>query len=56
MMNILILLISGVTLALMTSDPRASAAPSVASAWQQQEQLSSAHDVTSKTQVEREQV
>ncbi|MFH7765338.1 hypothetical protein [Acinetobacter sp. BSP-28] len=56
MMNILILLISGITLALMTSDPRVSAAPSIQSAWQQQEQISSAHELSSKANNEREQV
>ncbi|NNG76024.1 hypothetical protein HLH10_06735 [Acinetobacter sp. ANC 4277] len=48
MLNIIILVVSVVTLALMTSDPRASEQESIQSAWQQQTQSSEIQDSTSK--------
>ena len=48
MLNIIILVVSVVTLALMTSDPRASEQESIQSAWQQNTQHSEIQDSTSK--------
>lgn len=48
MLNIIILVVSVVTLALMTSDPRASEQESIQSAWQQQTQSSEIQDSNSK--------
>ncbi|WP_155859845.1 ABZJ_00068 family colistin stress protein [Acinetobacter terrae] len=48
MLNIIILVVSVVTLALMTSDPRASEQESIQSAWQQQTPSSEIQDSTSK--------
>jgi hypothetical protein len=48
MLNIIILVVSVVTLALMTSDPRASEQESIQSAWQQQTQSSEIQDLSSK--------
>jgi len=48
MLNIIILVISVVTLALMTSDPRASEKESIQSAWQQNTPSSEIQDLTSK--------
>ena len=46
MLNIIILVVSVVTLALMTSDPRASGQKSKQSAWQQQTPSSEMQDLT----------
>lgn len=48
MLNIIILVISVVTLVLMTSDPRASEKESIQSAWQQNTPSSEIQDLTSK--------
>ena len=48
MLNIIILVVSVVTLALMTSDPRASEQKSFQSAWQQNTPSSEIQDATSK--------
>ena len=48
MLNIIILVVSVVTLALMTSDPRASEQESVQSAWQQNTPHSEIQDLSSK--------
>ncbi|TCB75995.1 hypothetical protein E0H89_10795 [Acinetobacter sp. ANC 3781] len=48
MLNIIILVISVVTLVLMTSDPRASEKESIQSAWQQNIPSSEIQDLTSK--------
>ena len=48
MLNIIILLVSVVTLALMTSDPRVSEQKSMPSAWQQNPPASEIQDLTSK--------
>ena len=48
MLNIIILVVSVVTLALMTSDPRASEQESIQSAWQQNTPSSEIQDSTSK--------
>ncbi|MGS0706799.1 ABZJ_00068 family colistin stress protein [Acinetobacter sp. ANC 3781] len=48
MLNIIILVLAVVTLALMTSDPRASKKESIQSAWQQNTLSSEIQDFTSK--------
>lgn len=48
MLNIIILVVSVVTLALMTSDPRASEQKSIQSAWQHNTPPSEIQDLTSK--------
>jgi hypothetical protein len=48
MLNIIILVVSVVTLALMTSDPRASEQKSIQSAWQQNTPPSEIQDLSSK--------
>jgi len=48
MLNIIILVVSVVTLALMTSDPRASEQESIQSAWQQNTPSIEIQDSTSK--------
>lgn len=48
MLNIIILVVSVVTLALMTSDPRASEQESIQSAWQQNTPSIEIQDLTSK--------
>ena len=48
MLNIIILVVAVVTLALMTSDPRASEKESIQSAWQQNTPSSEIQDLTSK--------
>ncbi|WP_425918992.1 hypothetical protein [Acinetobacter sp. TSRC1-2] len=48
MLNIIILVVAVVTLALMTSDPRASEKESIQSAWQQNTPSSKIQDLTSK--------
>ncbi|OTG76292.1 hypothetical protein B9T23_08270 [Acinetobacter terrae] len=48
MLNIIILVVSVVTLALMTSDPRVSEQESIQSAWQQNTPSSEIQDSTSK--------
>ncbi|WP_171262685.1 hypothetical protein [Acinetobacter sp. ANC 4470] len=55
MLNILIVLISIVTLALMTSDPRTSAQKSQQSAWQQQKPSIEIQDLASKAENDTEQ-
>ena len=55
MLNIIILVVSVVTLVLMTSDPRASEQESIQSAWQQQTQHNEIQDLTSKPQNDTEQ-
>ncbi len=48
MLNIIILLVSVVTLALMTSDPRASEQKSMPSAWQQNPSASEIQDLSAQ--------
>ncbi len=48
MLNIIILLVSVVTLALMTSDPRTSEQKSMPSAWQQKTPASEIQDLSAK--------
>ena len=56
MLNIIILLISVVTLALMTNDPRASQHKTQQSAWQQQKPSVEIHDLAAKPRKDSDQV
>ncbi|MGE8560482.1 MAG: hypothetical protein ACN6NJ_05985 [Acinetobacter sp.] len=49
MLNIIILVVSVVTLALMTSDPRASEQKSMSSAWQQNTPSSEIQDLSAES-------
>lgn len=49
MLNIIILVVAVVTLALITSDPRASEQESIQSAWQQQTQHSEIQDLSAES-------